>query len=182
MICPVEIAQEMSALRAVRMREHAKHGLLPEGRDGAGDERTGRNVAGDGQEDYLVARSGDTGHKRPKYAAVAGTLRRRGLQRVVGPAVGKAVASSGASGDCGEGVRTVPGEVFRSERAALSREIAGRARDRAELHLGETGEGAGLVGHGQKRGAHRKRRVRRPLPGMRLHIDGSRHQWFQDER
>ena len=23
---------------------------------------------------------------------------------------------------------------------------------------------------------------RRPLPGMLLHIDGSRHQWFQDER
>src|SRR5215470_7941821 len=43
-------------------------------------------------------------------------------------------------------------------------------------------QGAGLVGRGRKRGAHRKRRVRRPLPGMLLHIDGSRHQWFQDER
>ena len=28
------------------MREHVKHGLLPEGRDGAGDESTGRDVAG----------------------------------------------------------------------------------------------------------------------------------------
>ena len=43
-------------------------------------------------------------------------------------------------------------------------------------------QGAGLVGRGRKRGAHRKRRARRPLPGMLLHIDGSRHQWFQDER
>ena len=43
-------------------------------------------------------------------------------------------------------------------------------------------QGAGLVARGRKRGAHRKRRVRRPLPGMLLHIDGSRHQWFQDER
>jgi transposase len=43
-------------------------------------------------------------------------------------------------------------------------------------------QGAGLVGRGRKRGAHRKRRERRPLPGMLLHIDGSRHQWFQDER
>src|SRR5215472_865075 len=42
-------------------------------------------------------------------------------------------------------------------------------------------QGAGLVARGRKRGAHRKRRVRRPLPGMLLHIDGSRHQWFQDE-
>src|SRR2546426_4809018 len=35
---------------------------------------------------------------------------------------------------------------------------------------------------GRKRGVHRKRRQRRPLPGMLLHIDGSRHRWFQDER
>ena len=43
-------------------------------------------------------------------------------------------------------------------------------------------QGAGLVAQGRKRGAHRKRRERRPLPGMLLHIDGSRHRWFQDER
>ena len=43
-------------------------------------------------------------------------------------------------------------------------------------------QGAGLVARGRKRGAHRKRRPRRPLPGMLLHIDGSRHRWFQDER
>ena len=43
-------------------------------------------------------------------------------------------------------------------------------------------QGAGLAARGRKRGVHRKRRARRPLPGMLLHIDGSRHQWFQDER
>src|SRR6266566_1756863 len=43
-------------------------------------------------------------------------------------------------------------------------------------------QGAGLVPRGRKRGVHRKRRPRRALPGMLLHIDGSRHQWFQDER
>src|SRR6266581_3658185 len=43
-------------------------------------------------------------------------------------------------------------------------------------------QGAGLVSRGRKRGVHRKRRERRPLPGMLLHIDGSRHQWFQDQR
>jgi transposase len=43
-------------------------------------------------------------------------------------------------------------------------------------------QGAGLVARGRQRGVHRKRRPRRPLPGMLLHIDGSRHQWFQDER
>ena len=43
-------------------------------------------------------------------------------------------------------------------------------------------QGAGLVARGRKRGVHRKRRARRPLPGMLLHIDGSRHRWFQDDR
>src|ERR1039458_1552565 len=43
-------------------------------------------------------------------------------------------------------------------------------------------QGAGLVKRKSKRGGHRKRRERRPLPGMMLHIDGSHHQWFQDER
>lgn len=43
-------------------------------------------------------------------------------------------------------------------------------------------QGAGLVAKGRKRGVHRKRRKRRPLPGMLLHLDGSPHRWFQDER
>ena len=43
-------------------------------------------------------------------------------------------------------------------------------------------QGAGMVARGRKRGTHRKRRLRRPLPGMLLHIDGSRHRWLGDER
>src|SRR6266568_1360708 len=43
-------------------------------------------------------------------------------------------------------------------------------------------QGAGLVRRGRKRGVHRQRRPRRPLPGMLLHIDGSHHRWFEDER
>src|SRR5258707_2482862 len=43
-------------------------------------------------------------------------------------------------------------------------------------------QGAGLVARGQKRRKHRRRRERRPMPGMLLHIDGSKHQWFGDER
>jgi hypothetical protein len=43
-------------------------------------------------------------------------------------------------------------------------------------------QGAGLVRRERKRGVHRRRRERRPLPGMLVHIDGSRHQWLQDDR
>jgi transposase len=43
-------------------------------------------------------------------------------------------------------------------------------------------QGAGLVTRRRKRGPHRRRRPRRPLPGMLLHIDGSTHRWFQDDR
>jgi len=41
---------------------------------------------------------------------------------------------------------------------------------------------SGLVAVRRKRGPHRRRRPRRPIPGMLLHIDGSRHRWFQDDR
>lgn len=43
-------------------------------------------------------------------------------------------------------------------------------------------QGAGLVARRKRRGKHRRRRERRPMPGMLLHIDGSKHQWFGDER
>jgi transposase len=43
-------------------------------------------------------------------------------------------------------------------------------------------QGAGLVKKTRDRKPHRKRRPRRPIPGMLLHIDGSHHQWFQDDR
>jgi hypothetical protein len=42
-------------------------------------------------------------------------------------------------------------------------------------------QGAGLVTRRRKRGKHRRRRERRPLTGMLL-IDGSKHQWLNDER
>ena len=43
-------------------------------------------------------------------------------------------------------------------------------------------QGAGLVKKRSRRGTHRRRRPRRPLPGMMLHIDASKHAWFQDGR
>lgn len=41
-------------------------------------------------------------------------------------------------------------------------------------------QAAGLVKKERKRGVHRKRRPRRPVPGMMLHIDASTHRWLPD--
>ncbi len=43
-------------------------------------------------------------------------------------------------------------------------------------------QGSGLVAKQRRRGKHRRRRERRPMRGMLLHIDGSKHQWFGDHR
>jgi transposase len=36
---------------------------------------------------------------------------------------------------------------------------------------------AGVVRRAKKRGQHRRKRPRRPLPGMMIHQDGSKHEW-----
>ena len=43
-------------------------------------------------------------------------------------------------------------------------------------------QGAGLVAKERVRKKHRKKRERKALRGMMLHIDGSHHQWFGDDR
>jgi Winged helix-turn helix len=46
-----------------------------------------------------------------------------------------------------------------------------------KLHL----QWKGLVAKAPRKGAHRRKRERRPVPGMMLHQDGSRHQWLAGE-
>jgi transposase len=43
-------------------------------------------------------------------------------------------------------------------------------------------QGAGLVAKDRARKKHRRRRERKAIAGMMLHIDGSHHRWFGDER
>ena len=62
-----------------------------------------------------------------------------------------------------------------------------KLKEKHGIHLSYTWvqqalQGAGLVARGRRRGKHRRRRERRPMVGMLLHIDGSKHQWFGDER
>ena len=79
-------------------------------------------------------------------------------------------------------------QLYREKYADLNvRHFHEKLREAHRIELGYTWvklalQGAGLVKKGRKRGVHRKRRERRPLPGMLLHLDGSRHQWFQDQR
>lgn len=46
----------------------------------------------------------------------------------------------------------------------------------------KTLQAEGLVLKAPKRGVHRKRRERSPLPGMMLHQDGSRHEWVPGKK
>jgi transposase len=46
-----------------------------------------------------------------------------------------------------------------------------------KLHLQWTG----VVPKAPRKGAHRRKRERRPLPGMMLHQDGSRHAWLEGQ-
>jgi transposase len=43
-------------------------------------------------------------------------------------------------------------------------------------------QGAGLVEKARQRGVHRRKRQRRPMIGMMLHIDGSAHRWLGGEQ
>jgi hypothetical protein len=44
-----------------------------------------------------------------------------------------------------------------------------------KLHL----QWMGVVGKAPRKGAHRRKRERRPLAGIMLHQDGSRHAWLE---
>jgi transposase len=62
-----------------------------------------------------------------------------------------------------------------------------KLREKHQLRLSYTWvkralQSAGLVKKSRTRGVHRRRRPRRPLPGLLLHLDGSSHAWFQDHR
>jgi hypothetical protein len=48
---------------------------------------------------------------------------------------------------------------------------------RSYTWLKNTLQEAGVVKKAKKRGRHRHKRARKPLPGMMLHQDGSKHEW-----
>src|ERR1700677_1720055 len=166
MICPVEIARDMSALRAVRVGDHGKHGVLVEGRDGAGDESTGSHFAGDSEEDHMVASSRGRRDQRPFDGSM-----RRWRERY---------EEFGYDGlfdrRCGKpSPRRVPVAtvekvftLYREKYFDLNvRHFYEKLKPDRGIELSYTGvkqalQGAGLVGRERKREVHRKRRERRP--------------------
>jgi transposase len=67
------------------------------------------------------------------------------------------------------------------------RQFCEKLRDEHGIELSYTWvqqalQGAGLAAKRRKRGPHRRRRPRRPMTGMLLHIDGSKYRWLNDYR
>ena len=58
--------------------------------------------------------------------------------------------------------------------SGYKREGGSRSYSWVKSHL----QAAGLMERGKLKGVHRKKRERRPLPGMLIHQDGSRHEWL----
>jgi hypothetical protein len=108
-----------------------------------------------------------------------GSATRSTLRRAAGSAVGEAEPEASSPGAGRRSVAVISGEVCRPERAAFSREAAGRARNRVELHVsqagaarggaGEEGGGSGgCIGSGEHRLPHSRARA------VELH-DSRRH-------
>jgi hypothetical protein len=57
------------------------------------------------------------------------------------------------------------------------REGGNRSTSWVKNHL----QAVGLMERGQQKGVHRKKRERRPLPGMLIHQDGSSHEWLEGQ-
>lgn len=55
--------------------------------------------------------------------------------------------------------------------------LAGHGINRSYTWTKKVLQRVGVVKKAPRRGAHRRKRARRPLPGMMLHQDGSRHEW-----
>lgn len=55
--------------------------------------------------------------------------------------------------------------------------LAGHGINRSYTWTKKVLQREGVVKKAPRRGAHRRKRARRPLPGMMLHQDGSRHEW-----
>ncbi len=183
MICPVEIASDVSALQAARVGEHGRYVLLHAGRDGADHEGTRSDFAGASEEDHVVAGGRDHRDQRPANEAWHEGYEEFGFRGLFDRRRGKPSPKKVPLAV----VEKVLG-LYREKYFDLNvRHFPEKLQEEHQVEISYSWvkgllQGAGMVAKGRKRGVHRQQRPRRPLPGMLLHIDGSEHRWFQDER
>src|SRR3954471_19379259 len=151
--------------------------------NGADDESTGSNSEGGRREAEVVGSSRDHGRDGPHDEALAGTAESTRLQRLVGLPQAQSQSKRVPMKTVEEVLQLYREKYFDFNVQHFHEKLR-------ELHGIELSyswvktalQTAGLVKRRKKPGSHRKRRPRRALPGMMLHIDGSEHRWFGDER
>src|SRR5437763_16449225 len=132
-------------------------GIQPNGyelRDGADDEGARSAVARHGEEDHLVASSGDHRSERTHDAALAGAVGTGRLRRAGGSPQRGGEPETSLAGGVRESAGLVPGTLLRPEHAAFPRKVERGAWDLVELHL--DAEGAAGSGFGRETKQARK--------------------------
>ena len=111
-------------------------------------------------------------------AAGAGVMRKR-MTLPAGPPDRQGVGQARSGGPERGGGGVVSDAVFGLHGAALPRASGARSPVCLELQLDEAFlQSRHLLAKAPRRGAHQRKRPRRPLPGMMLHQDGSWHVWL----
>jgi transposase len=183
-ICPVEFTHELSALKKRRgMLEVENLKAVLRGGNGADDEVTRRAVESPGEEDHWWEAAEIIGVTDRTMRRWRERLETEGYSGLVDGRKAKPSDKRVPVAQVEEVLR-----LYREEYFDLNlRHFHEKLKEKHEIQLSyafvpKALQGAGLVARGRKRRKHRRRRERRPMPGMLLHIDGSKHPWFGDER
>jgi hypothetical protein len=101
-----------------------------------------------------------------------------GAEGLAGSADRASLGPRGARGRSPADGNALCDSVHGLDREAFSRTLATGTWGAAVLYVDEEdAAGCRQVSRAPRRGAHRKKRPRKPLPGMMLHQDGSTHAW-----
>ena len=102
---------------------------------------------------------------------------------LVGPPARQGVGQAGSGGPGGGSGAALSRALPGLHGQAFPRASHQGPRLRLGLHLDQAASAMDgrCVGKAPRKGAHRRKRERRPLPGMMLHQDGSRHEWLEGQ-
>ena len=146
-IChPVELANDLSAKRAARIGDHAEHGVLSEGRRGAGDEGTGS--------DFRAMAKRITWWQAAEILGITDRQMRRWRQRyeeqdydgLIDRRRGKPSGRRVPLEQVEKVLQLYREKYFDLNVRHFHEKLRGGTRDRVELHLGEAGVARGRTG------------------------------------